>query len=133
MFAKYITLALFQKKFGDVLPSQDVSIQVLLALKVLTAVFGMGTGGTPSLSSPKFVEYVLFHTFTTAYYPFSLSLKSDSNLLWFTKDLLFVLLKLINFTMIYSVIIFVIKLSTISIGQLHTLLHFHTRPINLLV
>ena len=46
-----------------------MSDQVPLALRGLTSVFGMGTGGSLSLSSPKIVEYVL-RTFTTAY-PFS--------------------------------------------------------------
>ena len=37
---------------GDVLLSQDPSVQVSSALEVLTSVFGMGTGGTPPVLSP---------------------------------------------------------------------------------
>ena len=37
---------------GGYLSSQGVTTQVLSAYAVLTAVFGMGTGGTPQLSSP---------------------------------------------------------------------------------
>ena len=40
---------------GDDLSSRAVSSQVLSALKVLTSVFGMGTGGTPSPLSPEIV------------------------------------------------------------------------------
>ena len=38
---------------GDDLSSRAVSSQVLSALKGLTSVFGMGTGGTPSPLSPE--------------------------------------------------------------------------------
>ena len=41
---------------GNVLLSRAVSSQVPSALKVLTSVFGMGTGGTPSPSSPETVN-----------------------------------------------------------------------------
>jgi hypothetical protein len=37
---------------GNYLSSQAVSSQVLSAYRGLTAVFGMGTGGTPQLSPP---------------------------------------------------------------------------------
>ena len=37
---------------GNDLLSQDPSVQVSSALEVLTSVFGMGTGGTPPVSSP---------------------------------------------------------------------------------
>ena len=46
------------KKSGNDLPSQVVSNQVLSALKGLTSVFGMGTGGTPSPSSPEMFECI---------------------------------------------------------------------------
>ena len=36
---------------SDYLSSRNVSIQVLSAFEGLTTVFGMGTGGTPQLSS----------------------------------------------------------------------------------
>ena len=41
---------------GNVLLSRAVSSQVPSALKGLTSVFGMGTGGTPSPSSPEIVN-----------------------------------------------------------------------------
>ena len=43
----------YSKNFGDVLLSQGVYPQVPSALTGLTAVFGMGTGVTLSLWSPK--------------------------------------------------------------------------------
>ena len=45
---------------GDDLSSRAVSSQVLSALKGLTSVFGMGTGGTPSPSSPEIFR-MLWH------------------------------------------------------------------------
>ena len=42
---------------GDLL-SRAVSSQVPSALKVLTSVFGMGTGGTPSPLPPEIVSFV---------------------------------------------------------------------------
>ena len=44
---------------GSDLSSRAVSSQVLSALKGLTAVFGMGTGGTPSSLPPEMVSYSL--------------------------------------------------------------------------
>ena len=41
---------------GDDLSSRAVSSQVLSALKGLTSVFGMGTGGTPSPLPPEMVS-----------------------------------------------------------------------------
>ena len=43
---------------GSDLSSRAVSSQVLSALKGLTSVFGMGTGGTPSSLPPEMVSYV---------------------------------------------------------------------------
>ena len=43
-----------KEKSGDVLISQRVTPQVSSALRSLTTVFGMGTGGTSSLLSPDF-------------------------------------------------------------------------------
>ena len=51
---------------GNVLLSRAVSSQVPSALKGLTSVFGMGTGGTPSPSSPETVNFFFPHTLTTA-------------------------------------------------------------------
>ncbi len=44
---------LFKKFFGDVLLSHRAAPAVPSALKSLTSVFGMGTGGASSLSTPK--------------------------------------------------------------------------------
>ena len=46
-------------KSGSVLSFQPVSRLVFSALKGLTSVFGMGTGGTPSLLPPETV----YHSF----------------------------------------------------------------------
>ena len=43
---------------GDLL-SRAVTSQVPSALKGLTSVFGMGTGGTPSSLPPEMVNYVI--------------------------------------------------------------------------
>ena len=51
---------------GNVLLSRAVSSQVPSALKGLTSVFGMGTGGTPSPSSPETVNFFFPRTLTTA-------------------------------------------------------------------
>ena len=60
---------------GNVLLSRAVSSQVPSALKGLTSVFGMGTGGSPSPLPPEFLGSVLrfalawlrFHTLKTAH------------------------------------------------------------------
>ena len=49
-----------QLESGGVLPSQAVASLVLSALKGLTAVFGMGTGGSPSPLPPEIVIAILF-------------------------------------------------------------------------
>ena len=46
-----------QVESGGDLFSRAVSSQVLSALKVLTSVFGMGTGGTPSPLPPEIVSF----------------------------------------------------------------------------
>ena len=54
---------------GSVLSSQLVSKRVLSALKGLTSVFGMGTGGSPSLWPPEMGDrfsLFFFRTLTTA-------------------------------------------------------------------
>ena len=51
---------------GGDLSSRAVSSQVLSALKGLTSVFGMGTGGTPSPLPPEIVSF-LSRTLTTAH------------------------------------------------------------------
>ena len=47
---------------GSDLSSRAVSSQVLSALKGLTSVFGMGTGGTPSSLPPEMVSYFIVST-----------------------------------------------------------------------
>ena len=49
-----------RSKSGDVLLSQEISLQVPSALTGLTSVFGMGTGVTLSLWSPKYVVNLRF-------------------------------------------------------------------------
>ncbi len=98
---------------GDVLLSQDPAVQVPSALKGLTVVFGMGTRGSPSPSSPN----VNVCTLKTGY----------ESLLNFSchKHML---------TMcVSSRKHFRISPRPISIRQLHTLPCFHPEPINLVV
>ena len=47
----------FLMESGGDLPSRAVSSQVLSALKGLTSVFGMGTGGTPSPLPPEIISF----------------------------------------------------------------------------
>ena len=59
---KEIILRLSLKwKSGSVLSFQPVSRLVFSALKGLTSVFGMGTGGTPSLLPPETVYHFYSH------------------------------------------------------------------------
>ena len=60
-------LRCFYMESGSDLSSRAVSSQVLSALKGLTTVFGMGTGGTPSSLPPEMVSYSLSCTLTTAH------------------------------------------------------------------
>ena len=60
---------------GGDLSSRAVSSQVLSALKGLTSVFGMGTGGTPSPLPPEIVSS--FRTLTTAHFVELTSCLSD--------------------------------------------------------
>ena len=93
---------------GNDLFSQAVSHQVSSALGSLTSVFEMGTGGSsPPLSPDSFIYS-------------SLS---------FSPCLLNIIIYLTPFLIHYLRLSF----RSISIGQLHTLLHFHLRPIYLLV
>ena len=68
----------FLMESGGDLPSRAVSSQVLSALKGLTSVFGMGTGGTPSSLPPEMVA-ILFRK------PLSLcpdNCTSNDSLIW---------------------------------------------------
>ena len=53
---------------GSVLTSRDVSVQVLSALKSLTSVFGMGTGGSSS-PLPPLLYYFCVSTVVTFSFP----------------------------------------------------------------
>ena len=94
---------------SDYLSSRNVSIQVLSAFEGLTAVFGMGTGGSPQLSS-------LDSLFENAF----------QHLQNFTEvSFTFFLFRFSTF--------FKSSLRPISIGPLHTSRYFHSRPIYLVV
>ena len=56
----------FMESGGDLL-SRAVTSQVPSALKGLTSVFGMGTGGTPSPLPPEIVALFDYRAFTTAH------------------------------------------------------------------
>ena len=58
MKRRSIYYEMLQMESGSDLSSRAVSSQVLSALKGLTSVFGMGTGGTPSSLPPEMVSYV---------------------------------------------------------------------------
>ena len=49
-----------KEKSGDVLISREVTLRVSSALRSLTTVFGMGTGGSSSLLSPQVAESAAF-------------------------------------------------------------------------
>ena len=95
---------------GSVLSSQLVSKRVLSALKGLTSVFGMGTGGSPSLLPPEiFIIFLtsapwLPHKYLLCYSALSI----HSRFSWSSPR-------------------------PISTSQLHALLHFHPWPIYLIV
>ena len=59
MGTKYLLRSLLES--GGDLSSRAVSSQVLSALKGLTSVFGMGTGGTPSPLPPEIVYLSIPH------------------------------------------------------------------------
>ena len=90
---------------GNYLSSRNVSIQVLSAFEGLTTVFGMGTGGTPQLSS---LDSFLEDTFA----PSKLHRRSST---------------------VFYAFFFKSSLRPISIGPLHTSRYFHSRPIYLVI
>ena len=90
---------------SDYLSSRNVSIQVLSAFEGLTTVFGMGTGGTPQLSSLDSLMKILSH---------------PQN---FTED----------HSTVFFYAFFKSSLRPISIGPLHTSRYFHSRPIYLVI
>ena len=120
---------------GNFLSSQGVSTQVLSASECLTTVFGMGTGGTIQASSPDIWEC---------------SLKTIQKKKWLVANILVNRLSSC-FTMWNSLASrcfarskrfahsfrcgSLLKSSPrpISIGPLHAFLHFHSRPIYLVV
>ena len=124
---------------GSFLSSQDVSIQVLSAFECLTTVFGMGTGGSTQLSSP---DMLLKDC--------NGSLLAFAHNVWSYKDQLrsatfhwnIALSKLYrrrnveHFGITHKQACGSLLKSSprpISIGPLHALLHFHSRPIYLVV
>ena len=64
---------------GNDLLSRAVSSQVPSALKGLTSVFGMGTGGTLSPLSPEFSRILLSRTLKTAHPDFFHLAKNQSS------------------------------------------------------
>ena len=107
---------------GNFLLSQAVAHQVSSTLRSLTSVFGMGTGGSSLLSSPDKWGYTLK--------------TKQHNLLWFICGLsisLYVFFPWTSFLLCICKQMLWSSLRAISTGQLHTLLHFHLRPINQVV
>ena len=93
---------------GNVISSRAVSSQVLSALKGLTSVFGMRTGGTPSPLSPVSLNVPSHtHNCIVSFSSFNFKLSGPQQIL-----------RLAN------------KPRPISIGQLNALQHLHTRPIS---
>ena len=90
---------------GNVLLSQDPSVQVPSALEGLTVVFGMGTCGTPPLSPPNDAAILRDYSLKTRSETKTCDLKPA---IWISPR-------------------------PISTGQLHALLHFHPQPIYLVV
>ena len=117
LIRKYISYSVQKKKkqflassffvTGNVLSSRAVSSQVLSALKGLTSVFGMRTGGSPSPLSPVSLN-VRLHTHNCIVSILFLRKLSGPPQI----------LQLAN------------KPRPISIGQLNALQHLHTRPIS---
>ena len=97
------TLSAHSLSSGSVLSSRAVAHQVLSTLRSLTSVFGMGTGGTSSLWPP---DILLIRDIPS---------------------------KLNNNRLLNSLENLWSSPRPISINQLHTLLHFHLWPINLIV
>ena len=140
----------FFNQNGNVLLSQAVSHQVSSALRSLTSVFGMGTGVTSSLLSPHFllvfsscccVAAYSIVSHILKYAPSSLArapcirIKIHRNSFWVCSiapsKLNNICLKLpSSFALPWNLWS---SFRPISIGQLHTLLHFHLRPINVIV
>ena len=92
----------FDMESGDVLSSRAVAHRVLSALRGLTSVFGMGTGG-PSRHNHRAISKASY------------------------------LQNRITINQKISKGQFGSSTRQISTGQLHALLHFHLRPINLVV
>ena len=109
---------------GDLL-SRTVTSQVPSALKSLTSVFGMGTGGTSSSLPPEMVSYLISRTLTTAQ-PSKIQVcdhlvrgARDGNSVRGARAILFVLPLLISRSFAKS------SPRPISIIKLHTLPYFH--------
>ena len=120
---------------GNFLLSHTLARAVPSGLRGLTSVFGMGTGGTLSLGSPKTISGNLSHNGLTPVRKdqtnFSLNIDGHCHCYWCVYYI-----RCLNAFKFYSV--FTVKFygqaeRAISNGQLHALLHFHTRPINVVV
>ena len=101
---------------GDDLLSRVVSNQVPSALKGLTSVFGMRTGGSPSPLSPEWLNVLLAHSQLHS----KVQVSFQSIFFLFSWP-------------VYSLSRLRTSLRPISIGKLNALLRLHTRPINLVV
>ena len=62
LFSRAVSSQVHFEKTGNVLFSRAVSSQVHSALRGLTSVFGMGTGGSLLLSSPVWLSVFLAHS-----------------------------------------------------------------------
>ena len=66
-------LALFKLDAGNVLSSQEVALQVFSPLQVFTTVFGMGTGGLPTISHQRNLYAEDYIKYKLTQYQFNLS------------------------------------------------------------
>ena len=131
---------------GSVLLSRAVSHRVSSALKSLTTVFGMGTGVTSSLLPPDSFALAIFADhFVTARSSLGHVSQYAPSLIpcvpcpprtclrahfesWYPQIRITLQVRSLTFFAICWP-----SSRSISIGQLHTLLHFHLRPINVVV
>ena len=140
--ASYFHSLLFCKT-GNVLFSQAVARQVSSALESLTSVFEMGTGGSSPPLSPDFLARLFFAILCQLFFPHSLhtpvcssfvsrassSVRKNPSqfLLLFSFEIR--TMKNLPLSLTSSITFSWLSFRSISIGQLHTLLHFHLRPI----
>ena len=106
-------------KSGVDLLSRDPAVRLSLAQAGLTAVFGMGTGGTPPLWTPE--------TLIPAAMASRSSSRSRRETFKICTEKNFQCRNVIAVRSVYQ------NFRAISTGQLHTLRRFHLRPINVVV